>query len=85
MVLRMPEWDLVNDLRNLRDDADATSLECSAINRHLRWYVAVWMLDSAAAAAELYRDSPLLDAPGFLTTASVTAEVVKLWNQKTTR
>lgn len=78
--LRKPTRDLCADLRNdvdikLRD----TENVCSATNMQLRLYVAGWMLgDNVRAAYAFYRDSGLLDAPVFLTTDSIVAEVLGL-------
>lgn len=81
--LQTPTRDLCADLRNGPDPelGDAENV-CSATNRHLRLYVAGWMLGGdVRAALELYETSgrhDLLDAPGRLTTAGIASEVLRL-------
>jgi hypothetical protein len=89
----MPPADLVEDLI-VRPDAcfgDPERLVCRAMPRHLRLYVAGWMLwsgdDSRDARVSALREAHrlyamsgrgLLDQPRLLTTADIVAEVLQL-------
>lgn len=83
MAFRMPTTDMVADLQVTPDrDLDDAENVCRASNRHLRLYVAAWMLfDDVHAAHALYTcsgDPGLLDKPGRLTTSAIAAEVARL-------
>lgn len=90
LTFRIPTTDLCADLRVQPDpELDDTGNVCVAQNRHLRLYVAAWMLskpdlsdyaESLERALALYEGSGtlLLEAPGRLTTASIAAEVMRL-------
>jgi len=92
--MRMPNRDLCADLRVEPDDLGSQDL-CTATNRHLRLYVAAWMLrdecgtDRAAvdAALHLYEGcgQDLLPRLGKLTTAGIAAEVVMMRAHATRR
>lgn len=84
--VRIPTSDLCADLRN---DPEDDEYGCTASNRHLRMYVAGWMLSDGTAegdlmglraARELYEGSGtgLLERPGRLTTEAIVAEVIGL-------
>lgn len=80
---RMPERDLCADLAVDTDPELGDSVNvCRASNRHMRLYVAAWMLfDDVHAAHALYTcsgDPGLLDKPGRLTTSAIAAEVARL-------
>jgi len=89
--LRMPPADLVENLI-VRPDAclgDPQRLACRALPRHLRLYVAGWMLSDGTLegdkralreAYQLYELSgrSLLDQQRTLTTADIVAEVLQL-------
>ncbi len=86
-----PDLDLVADLVNDLDPSlgDGDNLSCRAMPRHLRLYVAGWMLSDDTAAGDkaalrkafwLYSGcgQQLLDQPRLLTTADIVAEVLQL-------
>lgn len=89
--LRIPDRDLVADLIVEPDPylGDPEGLACRALPRHLRIYVAGWMLSDGSKegddrcmreAYDLYEQSGtgLLDRPRRLTTADIVAEVLQL-------
>jgi hypothetical protein len=86
-----PDLDLVGNLVLVPDPSlgDPENLACRAMPRHLRLYVAGWMLSDGTAAGDkralreayqLYELSGrnLLDQPRMLTTADIVAEVLQL-------
>ncbi len=88
--MRQPDRDLCADLRNHRDEelGDDENV-CSASNRHLRLYVAGYMLSDGTSdgdarglreALQLYTSirPTLLDRLGRLTTQEIAAEVTQL-------
>lgn len=83
---RVPTRDLCAELRNARDnDLGDTESVCTASNRHLRLYVAGWMLDDdPMAALALYEGCgrELLDRPGHLTTAMIASEVIHMSSEE---
>lgn len=93
-----PDLDLVAELVVVPDPClgDPERLACRALPRHLRLFVAAWMLwsgeDSREArlaalreAYELYDGSGtgLLDQPRKLTTSDIVAEVMQLTQEET--
>jgi hypothetical protein len=88
--VRIPTRDLVADLVNPSDAfLDDAANVCRALPRHLRLYVASWMLSDGTAAGDkrglhealrLYDGCgrALLDQKRKLTTAEVVAEVLQL-------
>lgn len=94
MHVRIPESDLVAELRNLPDPSlgDRENV-CCALPRHLRLFVAGFMLATGDSSAEcregmrrardLYEWSgrDLLNDKRRLTTASIVAEVLQLVSQ----
>ncbi len=86
---RIPTTDLCAELRNDTDPEFGDYEVCTASNRHLRLYVAGWMLSDGTdagdlagliAARSLYEGSGtgLLERPGRLTTADIVSEVLSL-------
>lgn len=88
--MREPERDLCADLRNSYDhELGDTENVGEADNRHLRLYVAGWMLSDGTSEGDrlglreahrlylAYREG-LLDQPGRLTTQGIAVEVAQL-------
>lgn len=81
MSLTMPPPRLAEELYDARD-AELGDIRdpVQPLPRHVRLFVAGWMLGSVRAAYDLYQaaGNGLLDAPRRLTTADVVAEVLGL-------